>query len=98
MKVGEYKTFDKYDVARLGLGLIEMFSDVEYFLEEINSPETLMCTTFSGKWNPSMTKLKIAEKSRTIDTVKVFTCDLCCRTLLLRRFSDSDAPNDTTFG
>ena len=86
MKLGECKKWNKtYLVEIVGPAEVEFGNDVKYLEKRISE---LSCISSSRKWNPIMAKLKMAEKSRSINT-EVCTCgpDGC----------DESAANKVTF-
>jgi len=96
MKLGECKKWNENYLAEIVDPKGDEFEkDVNYLNERIRE---LSCYLSSRKWNPTMAKLKIAEKSRSINTYEVCTCgpDGCDKSAENKVTFKPDIPDDTT--
>ena len=96
MKLGECKKWSFNDLAKIVNSTVNKHANDEKYMNE--RIKELSCRKSLRKWNPTMAKLKITDKSRSINTYEVCTCgpDGCDESAAKKVTFKPDVPDDTS--
>ena len=96
MKLGECKKWNRNYLAEIVDPASDEFENHEKYFNE--RADELSCNLSPRKWNPTMAKLKISEKSRSIITYEVCTCgpDGCDESASNKVTFKPDVPDEST--